>query len=192
MRPSPAGWGERSEPHRSLPVVERWGSLRSPHPTVAGFTLLELMVVLVIVGVILTFVTLSMGGDGRAEQLEREARRLAALLELAGEEAVLRSDQLAVRFGDSDYEFLILAGGQWLPLSGDPQFRLRRLPAGMRMRLELEDSPPPDLDASDENLPQVFLLSSGEMTPFTVTLSADETEQRFLVRASLLGRLEIE
>ena len=40
--------------------------------------------------------------------------------------------------------------------------------------------------------PQVFLLSSGEMTPFVVTFSAAETEQRFQIKASLLGQLELE
>lgn len=171
------------------------GQMMRPGCRPSGFTLLELMVVLVIVGVVLTFVTLSVGGDTRAEQLEREARRLAALLELASEEAVLRSEQLALRFGESDYEFLVLDGGRWLPLADDPQFRQRQLPSGLRLSLELTDSPPPTLQtASDEEEapPQVFLLSSGEMTPFRVTLSADETPRRIELRADLLGRLAIE
>jgi general secretion pathway protein H len=157
-----------------------------------GFTLIELMVVLVIVGVILTFVALSAGGDSRAEEMEREARRLLALLELASEEAVLRNEQLAVRFGESDYEFMILDQGQWTPLSDDRPLRPRELPPGVRLRLELEDNPPPSLVAEDSESPQVFLLSSGEMTPFILTFSAEETEKNFVVKASLLGRLELE
>ena len=38
-----------------------------------GFTLLEIMAVLVIVGIVLTFVALSAGGDSRLEQMQREA-----------------------------------------------------------------------------------------------------------------------
>ena len=101
--------------------------------------------VLVIVSVILTFVTLTVGGDPRAEQLQRESRRLAALLEMASEEAVLSSQQLAVRFSEESYEFLVLQGGQWLPLSEDPVLRARSLPEGMELDLELEDNPPPSL-----------------------------------------------
>jgi general secretion pathway protein H len=157
-----------------------------------GFTLLEVMVVLVIVSVILTFVTLTAGGDQRAEQLQRETRRLAALLEMASEEAVLSSQQLAVRFSEEGYEFLVLQGGKWLPLSEDPVLRPRTLPEGIELDLELEDNPPPSLVSEDSDLPQVFLLSSGEMTPFVVTLSAPESEQRFLVKANLLGQLELE
>ena len=157
-----------------------------------GFTLLELMVVLVIIGVILSFVSLSSGGDSRAEQMQREAQRLIALLELASEEAVLRSEQLAIRFGETDYEFMILRGGRWLALEDDPALRLRELPKGIELRLELEENPPPGLSAEDADAPQVFLLSSGEMTPFALVLSAPESERKFRIKATLLGHLALE
>jgi len=156
-----------------------------------GFTLLELMVVLVIIGVILTFVSLSSGGDPRAEQMQREAQRLIALLELASEEAVLRSEQLAVRFGETEYEFMILHAGRWFALDDDPTLRLRELPKGIELRLELEENPPPGLSAEDVEAPQVFLLSSGEMTPFALILSAPESERRFRIEATLLGHLKL-
>jgi general secretion pathway protein H len=157
-----------------------------------GFTLLELMVVIVIIGVILTFAGLSTGGDSRAEQMQREATRLIALIDMASEQAILRSEQLAVRFGDEDYEFMLLQEGKWAALQDDGPLRARELPKGIELRLELEENPPPGLKAEDAEAPQVFLLSSGEMTPFTLTFSAPESEQRYVVKASLLGRLELE
>jgi general secretion pathway protein H len=157
-----------------------------------GFTLLELMVVLVIIGVLLSFVGLSTGGDSRAEQMQREATRLIALIDMASEQAVLRSEQLAIRFGDADYEFMLLQAGKWAALQDDGPLRARELPRGMELRLELEENPPPGLQAEDTEAPQVFLLSSGEMTPFTLTFSAPESEQRYVVKATLLGRLELE
>jgi general secretion pathway protein H len=157
-----------------------------------GFTLLELMVVLVIVGIILAFATLSAGGDSRAEQIETEARRLAALLQLASEEAMLRSEQYAVRFTETDYRFLVLQEGEWQDPGDDGPLRQRQLPEGLALQLELLDNPPPALTAEEDDQPQVFLLSSGEMTPFVVTLSAPETDTRLHVKATLLGRLELE
>ena len=148
--------------------------------------------VLVIIGVILTFVGLSGSGDSRAEQMQREMRRLAALIEMASEEAVLRSEQLAIRFGETDYEFMLLEADQWSTISDIPLLRPRELPKGIELQLELQDNPPPGLEAEEAESPQVFLLSSGEMTPFILTLSAPESERRFQIKASLLGRMELE
>lgn len=157
-----------------------------------GFTLLEVLAVMVIIGIILTFMTLSAGGDKRAEQMEREGRRLVALLQLASEEAVMRSEQLAMRVGDSDYAFMILHNNQWLPLEDDQSLRPREMPDGIELDLELEENPPAGLTAEEADQPQVFLLSSGEMTPFVLNLSAPGTEQSYHIKATLLGRLELE
>jgi general secretion pathway protein H len=150
------------------------------------------MVVLVIIGIILSFMSLSTGGDKRAEQMEREARRLMALLQLASEEAVERSQQLAIRIGENDYAFMIRQDNQWLPLEDEQPLRPRELPAGIEFKLELEENPPPGLTAQDAEQPQIFLLSSGEMTPFVLTLSAPGTEKHYRIQATLLGRLELE
>lgn len=159
-----------------------------------GFTLLELMVVLVIMGVLMTFVGLNVGGDRRFEQLERETRRLAALLQLASEEAVIRSEELAVRFTPDGYEFLILQNGQWLPFGeeSDRPFRVHQLPDGIDLDLEVEGELPPSLESEENTAPQVFLLSSGEITPFTLTLLIPDTEQQYQITATLLGHLELE
>jgi len=158
-----------------------------------GFTLLELMVVLVIIGVLLSFATLSTRGDTRAEQLQREATRLIALIDMASEQAIMRSEQLAIRFSDVGYEFMLQQRtGKWIALQDDELLRARELPKGMELRLELEENPPPGLQAEETEAPQVFLLSSGEMTPFMLTFSAPESEQHYVVKASLLGRLELE
>jgi general secretion pathway protein H len=157
-----------------------------------GFTLIELMVALVIMGVVLTFFTLSAGGDRRAEEMQREAQRLLALLQMASDEAQMRSEQLAMRVGDTDYSFMILDNNQWREITDDPPLRPRKLPAGIELRLELQDNPPPGLTAQNEDQPQVFLLSSGEMTPFVLTFSAPDSEQRYHIKATLLGHLELE
>jgi len=56
-----------------------------------GFTLIEIMVVMVIIGVVLSFVTLSIGSNSLAREMAQEAQRLTYLLELAHQEAVMES-----------------------------------------------------------------------------------------------------
>jgi len=150
------------------------------------------MVVVLIIGIMLSVATLSLRSDSHAELLKREATRLVALLDLASQEAVMRGEQLAVRFTDDGYAFMLLQNGRWLPLDDDRPLRPRQLPDDIQLRLELEDNPPPSLINEESDLPQVFLLSSGEITPFVVTLYSPGTERRFHIKGSLLGRLELE
>lgn len=169
-----------------------------------GFTLLEVLAVMVIIGIMLTFVTLSPGGDRRAEEMQREAQRLVALLQLASEESLMRSEQLALRINETDYAFMILTNGRWLLLDDDRPLRPREMPAGIELHLELQENQPSGLAAEEgkespglatkesEQPPQVLLMSSGEITPFELTLSAEETEQRYVITATLLGKLKLE
>jgi len=57
----------------------------------AGFTLIELMVVVVIIGVVITATLLSLGATGRDSQLEQERDRLAALIDYVRERAGLQT-----------------------------------------------------------------------------------------------------
>ena len=97
----------------------------------AGFTLLELMVVLVLIGIIFTFAVLSFGGDDLAEAMEREAHRLATLVSLANDEAVLRGEELAMRFTEHGYEFMLLTAAGWQSREGDSLLKPHALPPGL-------------------------------------------------------------
>lgn len=164
----------------------------------AGFTLLELMVVLVLIGIIFSFAMLSLGGDDLGEMMEQETRRLVTLLELASDEAVLRGEELAVHFSAEGYEFLILQDAAWQPSGDDGLLKAYQLPPGIEIRLEVDGDPPgltgqdDDEDEDEALTPQVFILSSGEMTPFTAILQSRDSTARYLLSASVLGRLDWE
>jgi general secretion pathway protein H len=168
----------------------------SPARQSAGFTLLELMVVMVLIGIIFSFAVLSLGGDDVAELMEQETRRLVTLLDMAGEEAVLGGEELAVYFTDEGYEFMVLRGDRWQPITDDNLLKARTLPAGMQFRLEIDGEPPAlgdsDDDEEDALTPQIYILSSGEMTPFSATLESSDSYIRYHLSATILGKLEWE
>lgn len=71
-----------------------------------GFTLIEVMVVIVIIGVMASMIVVSVSlGDPRRE-LMHEADRLRAVLSLAAEEAVIQQVELGAEFTESGYRFL--------------------------------------------------------------------------------------
>ena len=63
----------------------------------AGFTLMEVMVVLVLIGIITSFAVLSVGGR-TGQRLAEEGQRLIALVELHQQEAILSGELRAIRF----------------------------------------------------------------------------------------------
>jgi general secretion pathway protein H len=65
----------------------------------AGFTLLELLVVLVIAGILLGAVAINAMPDDR-QWLQSEAQRIALLLQMARDEAIVRNQPVAFEVDD--------------------------------------------------------------------------------------------
>jgi len=171
----------------------------------AGFTLIELMVVALIIGITLTFVVVSFDRDVD-DEVQIEAQRLGSLVTLAAQESVLHGREHALEFGFDSYKFLILneESNQWQSLDDDNMLRERQLPKGITLELYLEghdfdfeDGAEAAADGDEETEsvgsgPRVFMLSSGEMSPFEAELRHEDGEVRFVVKAGITGKVEIE
>ncbi len=161
-----------------------------------GFTLLELMVVVVLMGIILTFVVRSVGDGGRRDRIQLEAQRITALVELVGEEAMLKSALIGLRFVEHGYEFMRYSEQQWQTVDDDGLLKPRQLDAAMEiqlqvegLRVELTEVERFD-DAQEEPAPQVVFLPSGERTPFELLLRYEDDESGYLLSVPLLGLVE--
>jgi general secretion pathway protein H len=158
-----------------------------------GFTLLELLVVIFIIGMIMTFAALSVGG-GSDRVVEQEAKRLTALLRLAGDESIMNSRDMALQLAKTQYAFMAFGlDGQLVPIEeDDTTFRPRELPDDVMFK-EAEiggESVTLSVDPdSDEEPPKIFILSSGEMSPFTLQLGRDDGPD-YEVIGDFAGRIE--
>lgn len=83
-----------------------------------GFTLVELMVVLAVLGLMATVVVVAIP-DG-AMTLAAEGDRFAARLKRAQEEAVLVNRPVEVALSDDGYAFRVRKAGGWRPLDEGP------------------------------------------------------------------------
>lgn len=152
----------------------------------AGFTFIEILVVMAIIGILAGTVVLHSIGADHDRNLETEAERLAALIELARAEAVGRNESWGLFVGETRYGFKIYdeLDGSWRDAPNNT-FRTRNAPpdavfsvqvegfsrlnassdpfTGQSERPETEE----DGDASAD-FPQVLILASGEQTPFLI------------------------
>lgn len=133
-----------------------------------GFTLIELLVVLLLLAVLVGIATLNLRG-GDAGEIREEARRLAALLTTAQQEAVLQGQVLALALSAEHYEFLRLdQSGALKPVTGDALLRERQLSAGVRISaVEIEGDP-------QTEVARIILWPTGELAPFAITLVKDD------------------
>jgi len=172
---------------------------RSSQVKHAGFTLIEVMLVLLIMGLAAGAVVLSYSGESNQDRLKKQTQRLQVVFNMASDFAVLNQLELGLRVEEDNnsYYFMRLDEEQdWQKIEDDNTFSQHELPELFSLKLSLTDLPW-DADESffskgvfDEELsvssdgvdigneedkkldpPQIFIFSSGEITPFSITLS---------------------
>jgi general secretion pathway protein H len=160
----------------------------------SGFTLLEMLVVVTIIGIFVGVVTLSTDLVNFDRKMEQAARRLEASLQLASEEALLQSQDYGLQFYEDGYEFFIFDHDAqvWRPLDNDSVLvsntleemvleltvddRLVELESWDERALEASADDTGSAGASDDEdepvfpTPQIVIFSSGELTPFELEI----------------------
>ena len=153
--------------------------------------------VIVIIGIMVGMTVLSMGTLGGDDRSETEARRLTALTQLIGEEALVQGRDYGLEFFTDGYRFLSWDPDErlWSLVDDDAVFRRRTLPDGVRLILAVDgrevvlDSDEPR--EADEIVPHVAVFSSGEFTPFELFLVTGSVRDAWTLRGLMHGELEL-
>jgi general secretion pathway protein H len=173
---------------------------------VSGFTLIEILIVVVIIGIISAIVVLGLGNIGDDRELQTEARRITSLIELASDEATFQGRNFGLELLQKGYRFVEHdpLTGAWSKILWDDLMRQRQLPQDTEFELFLEnkrvlldadtaDSAPNDDtdDLTQEYLPHILILSSGDITPFNLEIIRNTDRIRVALSVSANGIIKV-
>lgn len=141
-------------------------------PGQAGLTLVEMLVVLAIVAVMAGTVALSVGsGNGRTT--EAEARRLAARLELAGDEAMVTGRTIGFDWDNGAYRFVVWKNGKWQD-DPAPALEPHDLPGGLS--LTGEGKGPVVVGADGGGNPIALRLAAAKGAPWKIAFDGVQAQ----------------
>ena len=137
-----------------------------------GFSLIEILVVIVIIGVLALAVTLGVASASTERQLTRESERVQALTLLAA--------SVAHELGFSG----------WTDDTLGNELRPRNWVQGMAVRLR-RDGREVRLAQGAAEPPQIVCFSSGELSPFELRLDLGDAGMSYEVRGNASGKVSL-
>ena len=169
--------------------------LQTSYKNSSGFTLLEVLVVLLVIGVMATMGLLSLGRSDADAVINVEARRVSAIIQLARQEAILNARYLGLSFSELGYKFYKLGDEGWRLITDDNDLRQRKFTNGVKSSFEeplvLTTANQASGEGENDLEPQIIFYSSGEMTPFKVYLFIDATGNAYNIEGNFNGTAEI-
>jgi general secretion pathway protein H len=149
----------------------------------SGFTLVEILVVLLIIGITLGFALLAFGDFGEKRRILTGAEAFAHYLKLIREEAILEGGTFGIHITPHTYQVLRFQDpGGWKTEESTRLFRVRNFPKNTSVRLKTNIS---------SKSPEIILHASGDMTPFVLYLDASDTKNLLEITGHHDGELSV-
>ena len=202
IRTSHPGLQNNSQhPNHACSSMKRLPANRNQH----GFTLVEILVVIIIIGFLASITVLSSGGDP-LRKLRTEAQRTLTIIQMAGDEALLQGREYGLKLNQDSYQIVNFdeSKSRW-QANDNSAFRAYRLPETMSLSLASEGNDvslekiQPAEGSSDEKYtledplkPTLLILSSGDMTPFEIHFQSTVTASRILLSSDGLDDITLQ
>lgn len=148
-----------------------------------GFTLIEILVVIIIIGITIGFALLAFGDFGASRRIVFAAEQLANTIKLAQEQAILETSTLGLRIDNTSYQILkFQTTGKWMPISDKGIFKVTYFPKNTVITLKTNSN-------VTKNLPAIVMEPSGDMTVFTLSVGSSSEPNLANLRGARNGTL---
>ena len=149
-----------------------------------GFTLIEIMIVIVIIGITVGFALIAFGDFGESKRIQFAAEQLVNTMRLAQQQAILETSTLGLRIDSKSYQVLQLQGSQWSPMSNKGIFKIINFPHNTLITLHASHR-------ATIGTPPIIITASGDMTPFTISFGSTKEGQLVVLTGTRNGDLKL-
>ena len=157
-----------------------------------GFTLLELLTVVVILGVLVSIIALHQSGADKSRQLRAEAERLMLAIEQARTETTMRNEIWAVHTTRESYGFTRLnEHDEWMPVGENPFQTITVGPDIVLSTRSVSRAFGEGKATEDPTRSPVVVLPSGEISPFEIVVELAFQDQSLLLHSDGISRVAV-
>lgn len=158
----------------------------------AGYTLVEILVVLFIISIVTSVALLTIGRNEN-KKMETFANELTQMVSLAEEQAMLQPTVLGVSFSKHSFQFASLQTAtddkknKWAP-SQDAILNKHAIPNGIQVRVQVGNETA-DVSNDTKKNPQIVMSTNGDVTPFTIYIGKTGEKPSYAVIGDADGKI---
>ncbi|MBA2711123.1 MAG: type II secretion system minor pseudopilin GspH [Tatlockia sp.] len=150
-----------------------------------GFTLIEILVVVLIIGITIGFALLAFGDFGASRRAIVSTEQLSAYIKLLQQRAIIENNSLGIDINNEGYSTLRLEQGRWQNMPAKAIFRPRTFPDNIFAYVQTRGK-------VTNKGPDIIIDSSGELSSFSITLGTTQKPAIATLYSGADGQLTIQ
>ncbi|MBY0544909.1 MAG: type II secretion system minor pseudopilin GspH [Gammaproteobacteria bacterium] len=174
-------------------------------PKCRAFTLIEILVVIVIIGIVTATTLFTLGDGGQSRRIQAMATQLQTALGLAQTQAILTSTAIGFKANAHSYSFYLFTtqkdrqsmrlNAAWVPIKNNTVLTAQKIPTYIYLSIATGDSlfkkGQMFVGNPSKNKPDILILPSGGFTPFILIISDKNKNKGYVINGDRAGNLTL-